>query len=304
MNPTFLSLLLLASCAAAPAEGKKAEAGNEPAKAAAPEPAKSLAKEPANPAAQDGAKTPAAPDKAANPDAKKPAEPPKPVEPPKPGENLLKNGSFEEKSGNDLAPGPAGWDPPNDLTTFWEKDDDPAHGFVIRVDTGVLESEAKAREKEMDAAASEKRKPAPARPKTEPGPRDKYGVIGASYGVSLYGEAIPVKPGKAYRLTVDVKGKSGKDFAPKVWVRGLSDLGGRERRLYDFPLTCRLGGEGWRTFSGAFHPTKNTPKVQRMRVMLYAYWPAGEYGFDNVRIVEITAEEYEKARQTERAEIK
>lgn len=224
--------------------------------------------------------------------------------PPAAPANLVRNGGFEAPAEGAPAPGPADWDPPDGLATFWEDDPDPAHGKVIRMDTNVLEREAKAREREMQQAAKEKRAPAPAAPKTAPGPGDTYAVIGATYGVSLYGAAIPVRPGQAYRLTVDFRGRNSKDFAPKVWVRGLADLGGRERRLYDFPLTCRAKDDAWKTFTGVFHPTAHTPKVTRMKVMLFAYWPAGEYVFDNVRIAAVSPEEYAKARETERAEMK
>ena len=33
-----------------------------------------------------------------------------------------------------------------------------------------------------------------------------------------------------------------------------------------------------------------------MKVMLYAYWPPGIYWFDNLRIIPVTNEEYERDR--------
>ncbi len=45
----------------------------------------------------------------------------------------------------------------------------------------------------------------------------------------------------------------------------------------------------WQTFSRRakpFHPTKYTPTVKYVRVLLYPFWPPGEYYVDNVRLVE------------------
>ncbi|MHC4340338.1 MAG: hypothetical protein ACYSX0_09035 [Planctomycetota bacterium] len=44
--------------------------------------------------------------------------------------------------------------------------------------------------------------------------------------------------------------------------------------------------------------------MQRIRVMLYSYWPRGEYRWDNVGIVPITDEEYRKAKESERSDVK
>jgi hypothetical protein len=35
-----------------------------------------------------------------------------------------------------------------------------------------------------------------------------------------------------------------------------------------------------------FSPTKNTPSVKYVRVLLYPFWPPGEYYVDNVRLTE------------------
>ena len=44
----------------------------------------------------------------------------------------------------------------------------------------------------------------------------------------------------------------------------------------------------------AFHPTKPHPPIQpptEVKVMLYAYWPAGESWFDDVKLRPASAEE-------------
>ncbi len=50
---------------------------------------------------------------------------------------------------------------------------------------------------------------------------------------------------------------------------------------------------GWKTLSRRekpFSPTKYTPKVKYVRVLLYPFWPPGEYYVDNVRLVEYTGQ--------------
>ena len=65
-----------------------------------------------------------------------------------------------------------------------------------------------------------------------------------------------------------------------------------------------MGSPGWKTHTMVFHPTKTTPSVTTMRVMLYGYWPRGAYCFDDVSVVPISDEEYAKAKDTERSDVK
>ena len=49
----------------------------------------------------------------------------------------------------------------------------------------------------------------------------------------------------------------------------------------------------WQTFSRRekpFSPTKYTPTVKYVRVLLYPFWPPGEYFVDNVRLVEYSGQ--------------
>jgi hypothetical protein len=46
-----------------------------------------------------------------------------------------------------------------------------------------------------------------------------------------------------------------------------------------------------------FFPGKFRPEVTKMRVMLYAFYPAGVYWFDNIRIEPITVQKYEAAKK-------
>ena len=72
----------------------------------------------------------------------------------------------------------------------------------------------------------------------------------------------------------------------------------RRKTLTDCYQT-RLAPKGspsgkWRTAAITFRPTRNTVK---MKVRIYAYWPAGVYRFDNVRLEEITPAEAAELRK-------
>jgi hypothetical protein len=94
-------------------------------------------------------------------------------------------------------------------------------------------------------------------------------------------------------------------------VRGWGSFKGEDRRRWETIVNCRTKADGWRHFEQAFHPTlrpntkaekeekdstgndtKNYVEIAYLRVMLYAYWPAGQYAFDNVKIEEINDEEF------------
>ena len=105
-------------------------------------------------------------------------------------------------------------------------------------------------------------------------------AIAETYGLSLYSAPMPVKPGQAYRITFDCKGRGG----AKVWVRGYGMFQGEKRRRWETYVDCHAKGDGWTTQSQVFHPTKFRPDVSEIKVMLFAYYPAGVYWFDNVRI--------------------
>ena len=126
---------------------------------------------------------------------------------------------------------------------------------------------------------------------SDAGPADN--AVAETYGLSLYSDAIPVQPAQPYRITFDFKGPSG---GAKVWVRGWGMLQGKERRRWETWVACNSKGEGWTTCSQVFFPGKFRPEVTKMRVMLYSFYPAGLYWFDNVRIQPITLQEYKAAK--------
>lgn len=193
------------------------------------------------------------------------------------GENLIPNGSFDE--GDSTA---AHWERADGLTSFYETEE--GRGRIVKLDTLVD------REQALDWAKAFKADPTLTPPAKKPIAPTSYGSIGGNEGVMLDSELIGCKPGQDYKLTVDFKG-DGKPFA---WIKGFLMhpkrgvlVDGYQTRLEpDEPSKTE-----WRTFSIGFNPTAKSPKIEKIKVRLYAYWPNGLYYFDNVRVEAITPEE-------------
>ncbi|MCX5659117.1 MAG: hypothetical protein NTW19_05260 [Planctomycetota bacterium] len=233
---------------------------------------------------------------------------------PAPGvENLIRNGDFEQP--NDTNDGPKFWQPVDNLVYHWATDAEaPERGKVIKIDTGVHESQA------YDWWTERFVKGAPLANAPAKTPGAYMDSIGALDGGFFWSDYIPIKPDKAYMVYVDVKGGGC-----KVFVRGYekevplsfadeepatqqvfrqarnepeNDASGkpiRYRLRYSYTKWFSAGGGGkWQTYSldKPAHPTSRelTKNVRFLRVMLYPYWPNGEYMFDNVRVVEVPAD--------------
>ncbi len=57
------------------------------------------------------------------------------------------------------------------------------------------------------------------------------------------------------------------------------------REVYRWYLACRNEAGGWKHFAAPFPPRGGLPaNVKWLRIEVYAYWPAGEYFFDNVHL--------------------
>ncbi|HTV42406.1 MAG TPA: hypothetical protein VMF08_17695 [Candidatus Sulfotelmatobacter sp.] len=181
---------------------------------------------------------------------------------------ILANGDFETADAADPAR-PAGWDRVDGLGVQWTQAPDAAHGRAIRMDTSISERDMQAQWIKTGLTNIW----------NIPKPGDNS--IAETYGLSLYSAAMPVKPGQAYRITFDFRGPGG---GAKVWVRGYGMFHGEMRRRYETYFSCKGDSSGWTTCSQIFHPTKFRPEVSEMKVMLFAYYPAGVYWFDNVRI--------------------
>jgi hypothetical protein len=237
------------------------------------------------------------------------ADPPADKKPPaddKKSKNLVVNGDLEE--GDDT---PKGWQKVDGLTTFWVKDSDPAHGKVLKFDTDVLQSQGY--DWWVKIAQGARAKDAPKKiPSKDP---NKYDTLAGLDGVWFWSDFIPIEKDKAYWLTLDVKGpeimtwlvgypeKSSTDFGAdagafqeymKAKLTGKEPNFTREREgfinKYDWRGQLKAGGGNeWKTYSRRkmpFRPTANTPQVKFVRVLIFPYWPPGEYYVDNVRLVE------------------
>lgn len=226
--------------------------------------------------------------------------------PPARAKNLLVNGDFE--SGKTT---PDGWQTVDGLTTFWVRDDDPRHGRVIKFDTDVLQTQGY--DWWVKIAGGSSPKDAPKKiPSTDP---NKYDTLAGLDGVFLWSDPIPVQKGRAYWLTIDVKGPG-----LLVWLVGYpekpdttfgADMAAFQEYLQDArrgkPLEKKRGHDPfihkyvwkgqlaaggsneWKTYSRRqkpFRPTAVTPSVRFVRVLMLPTWPPATYYVDNVRLTE------------------
>lgn len=193
------------------------------------------------------------------------------------GENLVKNGSFDE--GENVA---LYWERADGLTSFFETEE--GHGRIVKMDTQVDRDQA------LEWAKVFKNDPTLKAPEKKPIAQTSYGTIGGNEGVMLDSEFIDCKPGQNYKLTADFKG----DGKPFVWIKGFQWHSKRNEFVDGYQTRLEPSTHSkteWRTFSIGFNPTGKSPKIQKFKVRLYAYWPNGLYYFDNVRVEEITPEE-------------
>jgi hypothetical protein len=220
--------------------------------------------------------------------------------------NLIPNGDFEagEKT-------PTGWQTIDGLTTFWVKDPDSRHGKVIKFDTDVYQAQGYEWWVKIAKGASPKNAP-----KKIPTKGDKYDTLAGNDGVWFWSDFIPIEKGKAYWLTIDVKGPGlmawlvgypekastafGADSAAfqevlqeKVQGKPRENKRGFEGFIHKYVWKGQLatgGSNEWKTYSRRgkpFRPTAVTPTVRFVRVLILPTWPPGEYYLDNVRLTEI-----------------
>ena len=191
---------------------------------------------------------------------------------------MLLNGGFEQADPKD-ARRPLGWDLPDGFGVQWTQS---GSGKAIRMDTQISELQMNEQWTKFGLT------------NTWFIPNPAGTAIAETYGLSFYSAAIPVKTGQAYRVSFDYKGAPG---GGKLWVRGFGQQAGEQRRLYEKIVFCEKPGTGWVHYREVFCPTKYRPAVTKLRVMLYAYYPAGIYWFDNIVIEPISDAEYENAKR-------
>jgi hypothetical protein len=241
------------------------------------------------------------------------AKPPKSAADGRTATNLIPNGDFEK--GKDT---PENWQTIDGLTTFWVKDADPARGKVIKFDTDVLQSQGY--DWWVKLAKGGSLKDAPKKlPTVEP----KYDTLAGLDGVFLWSDPIAITRGKAYWLTIDVKGPGllvwlvgypdkpdtayGADMAAfqeylkeKVTGKPAPKKRGHEPFLHKYVWKGQLAAGGldqWKTYSRRakpLRPTLNTPNVRYVRVLILPTWPPATYCVDNVKLVEVEDRAAEK----------
>ena len=181
-------------------------------------------------------------------------------------EPLVVNGNFSQVDPTD-ARIPLGWERPDALAIQWTDGPEAADGKSIRMDTSLSEREVVAQFTKVGLTQW-----------VFPDPSGD--AIAATYGLSLYSQAMPVVADTDYHISVRYRGSGG----AKVWVRGYGLKGGKERRLYESVGACPGSEKAWAEYTHDFNPTKHTPGVTTMKVMLFTYWPPGVSWFDDVRI--------------------
>jgi hypothetical protein len=115
----------------------------------------------------------------------------------------------------------------------------------------------------------------------------------ASAGIMLAGDYVKVKKSSYYLASVEILSKK-----PKVifWVRGYTEMKGEKRETYRFQIRFypeKKGKVFERLTTEAFKPRHPWAEIQYIRLMLYAYHPAGKVYFDNawLKRVEVTGDE-------------
>lgn len=189
------------------------------------------------------------------------------------------NGGFEQADPADPRK-PLGWDLPDGLGVQWLTAPGQGHGKAICLNTKISEQDMVAQWKKM--AITQWDIPSPAK-----------NAIAETYGLSLYSAAFPCEKGRPYRVRWSFIGAPG---GVKVWVRGYKPDDDTGRRVYEAVSNgdSHLAGaaEDWRQVEHCFHPTKNTPGVTSLKVMLFAFYPARAYWFDDLKVEPISDAEY------------
>jgi hypothetical protein len=193
------------------------------------------------------------------------------------GGNLLPNGSLDEGE-----PFAEHWERPNGLTVEFAKEE--GRGRIVVMDTQIDRQQVL---QWLKTFAADPDTPVPEKKRLAKG---SFATVGGVEGVALDSELIDVEPGQDYKLTADLKGPGG----AIVWIKGFMPHPKRDMLVdaYQTRLTPKgASPSAWRTVSIGFNPTSRTPKVARMKVRLYAFWPNGTYYFDNIRVEAISPEE-------------
>ncbi|MFA6931827.1 MAG: hypothetical protein WCT05_16005 [Lentisphaeria bacterium] len=223
--------------------------------------------------------------------------------------DLIPNSGFE-KSQKGV---PVGWSTVDGLTVSYGKDGNPGHCVIF--DTAVLQKDKKAYKEDPTSYQG-------------PGKGGQYSTVGAHEGVWVFSQPIDLrKDDECFVITADVK--ADVIAAPMVLIRGFAlvttEQAGKNNSIFQIPhaggpayseqfgpesnrrdsqagdylqvwrhtLVCRITKVNeWQHFEMGFPlPKEKRFRPQRIWLKPYAYWPLGNYQFDNVTLRRSTREE-------------
>lgn len=226
-------------------------------------------------------------------------------------ENLVNNPGFEETAGFKAID----WTGFDKLSVFVDKSGgNPGNCLHFDTDVTCKQWEEKQQNPEEEVKKITK--------------RGKYSIIGAHGGAKSWSRPIEVTPGAVYLLQTDVKGPGGEPF---IFLKGFRQctaseaerrgddtrffkpfadgpsyslmVGGEEKRqpvdgdwmqLFRQRLICRIPKNAenkWNRCETIVTIPSNRFRVTRILLMPFAFWPAGDYYFDNITFKQITPEE-------------
>jgi len=224
------------------------------------------------------------------------------------GPNLIPNGSFEQGRY-----WPFEWEPTDRLGTFWVVGG--SHGKrCIRLYTDLLDEQwvewnetvlaavEKASKRTKGKPQSLKKNPVPNPPPRKPTSPPYYDTVGGLHGIHYRSPMIKITSGAIYRVSVDAC--ADVEAAPKVFTKGFFRHRGLWRNAGRAPMALRGCGKRWKRYARTFCPSdwKSTLddkpiSAELLQVQLYAYWPVGNYYFDNVRLEIVGMKEPEPEEQ-------
>ena len=219
------------------------------------------------------------------------------------------NGGFEEKL--------VGWERPDNVSTLVVAQ--TGRGGVLRINTALARDPWLEYTRKLLLGQTSPDNP------PEIAHDTSYGCVGALEGVHYKSLWIKADPGKRYWLTADCRGGGGamifvkgfRDYAsvedslsesalarlkmtpeefaalPEMQRKKLirddakSNPEGYRRECYRWYLNCGSSRGEWTHFAAPMPPRGGLPRnVEWLQIQIYAYWPPGDYYFDNVNLYE------------------
>lgn len=210
--------------------------------------------------------------------------------------NLLPNGSFEKGRY-----WPAGWEPIDRLGTFWVRGGTDGRR-CMRLFTNLMDTQWSQWNKKVRRVIEQTSKktggtpqqlpsnPLPKPPKRKETSPPYYDTVAGLHGIHYRSARVAVKPGAIYRISIDARTDAG-NSEPILFVKSFFEFQGIMRNAGRAPLHLYDCNKKWKRYARVFHPAEWTTTVkgkavrpQKLEVQIYAYWPPGNYYFDNLQL--------------------